>query len=243
MTCSDDFSSGTGFSPPNLARAYSRTDTCRVDFGKVSYAAEQLSFAPAMALDYLTLQDLQRGEQTACVLAASAAATFVAPCGHMNLPADQSSVNQVTEVIKAMPLAQAVRPDVKVDSADYRREYGGYSFTSPSGSFYCGIAPASYGDPGFAVCQGETIPVPPRPAECRTGISWGGGMYVNDAGKVDYVCAGGLILSDGSSKVLPYGAALAVAGMACTSAETGMRCVNDRTGHGFRISTASNERF
>ena len=103
-----------GFSPPDTAKTVSRDDTCRVDFGKVSYAAEQLSFAPAMALDYLTLQDLQRGDQTARVLAASAAAAFVAPCGHMNLPTDQSAINQITEVIKAMPRAKPIQPPADV---------------------------------------------------------------------------------------------------------------------------------
>ena len=130
-----------------------------------------------------------------------------------------------------------------VDPADYAMAYGGYGFTSPSGRFYCGITPSSTDSPGMAGCQGETTPVPPRPPDCGTEISWGGGLYVDDTGEVDYVCAGGLMFSDGNSKVLPYGAVLAVAGMTCTSAETGMRCVDDGTGHGFRIASASNERF
>lgn len=232
-----------GFSPPNMAKTHSLTDSCHVDFGKVDYAAEQLSFAPAMPLDYLTLQDLQRGDQTARVLAVSAGASFIAPCGHMNLPTSQSTVDQITEVIKKLPPAEPVRTAVEVDPADYQMAYGGYGFTSPSGRFYCGIVPPSGGDPGMAGCQGETTPVPPRPPDCSTEISWGGGLYVNDTGKVDYVCAGGLMFSDGNSKALPYGTVLAVAGMTCTSAETGMRCVNDKTGHGFRIASASNELF
>jgi hypothetical protein len=196
-----------------------------------------------MALDYLTLQDLQRGDQTARVLAASAAATLVAPCGHMNLPTDQTVINQVAKMIKALPPAKPIQVASKVDPANYQTANGGYSFMSPSGRFSCGILPPSHGDPGVAGCQGETKPVPPRPPDCSTEINWGGGLYVNDAGEVDYVCAGGLMYSDGNSKVLPYGAILTVAGMTCASAESGIRCVNDETGHGFRIALSSNERF
>jgi pimeloyl-ACP methyl ester carboxylesterase len=230
-----------GFSPPDMAKAFSRTETCRVDFGKVSTSAERLSFSAPF--DYLTLQDLQRGEQTARVLAMSAGATFIASCGHMNLPTSQSAISQVAELIKAMPPAKPVQPAVKVDPADYHMPYGGYGFLSPSGRFDCGIMPPTAGYPGMAGCQGETKPVPPRPPDCSTEISWGGGLYVDDAGEVDYVCAGGLMFSNGNSKILPYGAVLAAEGMTCTSAETGMRCVNDKTGHGFRIASASNERF
>jgi pimeloyl-ACP methyl ester carboxylesterase len=99
-----------GFGPPDMAKAYSRTDTCHVDSGKANRAAEQLSFAPRMLFDYLTLKDLQRGEQTPRVLAASAGAMLAAPCGHPNLPTDQSAVNQVTEVLKAMPPAKPIQP-------------------------------------------------------------------------------------------------------------------------------------
>jgi pimeloyl-ACP methyl ester carboxylesterase len=230
-----------GFSPPDMARTYSRTDSCRVDFDRTNRSAERLSFAAP--LDYLTLQDLQRGEQTPLVLAMSAGASFVAPCGHMSLPTDQNAINQITELLKAMPPAGPVQPTVTVDPADYHKAYGGYGFTSPSGRFECGINPPTAGYPAMAGCQGETNPVPPRPADCDPEISWGGGLYVDDTGEVDYVCAGGLMFGDGNSRVLPYGAVLAAEGMTCTSAETGMRCVNDRTGHGFRIASASNERF
>ena len=75
-----------GFQPSGKAKDLSRCNNCRVNFAKVGRAAEQLSFAPTMPLDYLTLQDLQRDEQTARVLAVSAGASFIALCGHMNLP-------------------------------------------------------------------------------------------------------------------------------------------------------------
>lgn len=162
-------------------------------------------------------------------------------CFHGNLMRTIQLTNEATGIVNED--IESRQPAVTVNPADYQMVYGGYGFTSPSGRFFCGIAPPSGGDPGMAGCQGETTPVPPRPPECSTEISWGGGMYVNTTGKVDFVCAGGLMFSDGNSKVLPYGAVLSASGMTCTSAETGMRCVDDQTGHGFRIAAGSNERF
>jgi hypothetical protein len=51
------------------------------------------------------------------------------------------------------------------------------------------------------------------------------------------------MFSDGNATVLPYGATLSVSSMTCTSETTGMRCVHDQAGHGFRVAAESNERF
>jgi pimeloyl-ACP methyl ester carboxylesterase len=162
-------------------------------------------------------------------------------CFHGNLMRTIQLTNEATGIVDED--IRSRQPALEVNPADYAMPYGGYAFDSPSGRFLCGIVPPIAGDPGMAGCQGETRPVPPRPADCSPEIGWGGGMYVDDDGRVDYVCAGGLMFSDGNAKVLPYGAVLAVSGMTCTSAETGMRCADDGTGHGFRIASGSNERF
>lgn len=45
--------------------------------------------------------------------------------------------------------------------------------------------------------------------------------------------------SDPGLKVLQYGQAVSYGGIVCDSQETGLRCVNTATGHGFRVARAS----
>ncbi|GAA3001230.1 esterase/lipase family protein [Actinokineospora diospyrosa] len=92
----------TGVPPVDGGKSYSRRDTCSVDFGFVNRAAHELSFVPAsMALDYVTLQDLQKDRFSLPVQAYLGGVTIAAACSHVRLPTDQSAVNQATEVIKA----------------------------------------------------------------------------------------------------------------------------------------------
>jgi pimeloyl-ACP methyl ester carboxylesterase len=160
-------------------------------------------------------------------------------CFHSNLMRAIELTNVATGVVNED--VESRRPQVQADPAGYQKSPGLHSFDSPSGRFLCGVLAPYEGQPGVAACQGSTTPIPPKPADCR--LNWGGGMYVDSTGKVDYVCAGGLMLSDGNAKVLPYGATLSVSGMTCTSETTGMRCVHDQTGHGFRVAAESNETF
>jgi hypothetical protein len=164
-------------------------------------------------------------------------------CFHNNLMRTIQLTNEATGLVRDDIDSRQPDPTVTVDPRDYLAPYGGYAFVSPSGRFYCGILPSASGDPAVAGCQGETAPVPPRPDTCSPEIGWGAGLYVNDTGEVGFTCAGGLMYSDGTSNVLPYGATLEVLGMTCTSAKTGMRCTHDQSGHGFRIASTSNEQF
>ncbi|QFU92561.1 hypothetical protein YIM_37010 [Amycolatopsis sp. YIM 10] len=90
----------------------------------------------------------------------------------------------------------------------------------------CGIAKDQ------VVCQGPTEPVPsPPPGVCDnpSGPSWGYGMYVDPAGKVDFLCAGGLMYgpSDGNpdeQDVLDPGRSLSAYGFTCAGEGPGIRC-------------------
>ncbi|MFI5560674.1 hypothetical protein [Amycolatopsis japonica] len=138
----------------------------------------------------------------------------------------------------------------KVNSRDYLFANGAggerYYFQSPSGKFQCGILGKVGSEPTSAGCHGATTPVPPRPSSCDENISWGGGMFVDDGGGTGFICTGGVLYSSGfdvTPRVLPYGGSLAVLGFTCRSAENGVRCAHDGTGHGFRISSSSHEQF
>ncbi|CRK59324.1 hypothetical protein [Alloactinosynnema sp. L-07] len=132
-------------------------------------------------------------------------------------------------------------------TAKYRQQLSGsgdepyYFFTSADRSYVCGI------DKKQALCQGATKPVPPRPESCeKVGPSWGAGMSVDTDGKVDFLCAGGVMFypvgrepNDGD--VLPPGKTITALGFTCAAEPDGFRCTRDS--HGFRIAPTSNETF
>ncbi len=82
--------------------------------------------------------------------------------------------------------------------------------------------------------------MPPKPADC-TG-SWGGGASVSGAEKARLTCVDDTV-ADPGLRVLGYGQAVSYGGIVCDSRETGVRCVNRATGHGFRVARASYDLF
>lgn len=128
-----------------------------------------------------------------------------------------------------------------VDGRDYEREetFGtGYFFSSPSGNFTCALLEL------YALCEGQTSPVPDRPGSCPATAEWGNGMQVADVatprfGQVEYLCATrSLTVPD--APTLPYGEALQGYGFTCVFDEAGTRCVDDQTSRGFRVARDSN---
>jgi len=162
-------------------------------------------------------------------------------CFHTNLMRTIELTNEATGIVN-----EDIEGRLPVNANDYRMSVAGweaYQFISPSGNFSCGISGPNFDEPAVAACQGATEPVPPRPTSCPEQISWGYGLFVNEHGDVDYMCAGGLTISDGTGKVLPYGKSLIVLGFTCTSAPVGISCTDSTSGHGFRIASRSNETF
>jgi len=75
-------------------------------------------------------------------------------------------------------------------------------------------------------------PTPPKPKSCE--LDYGGGVFVGKSGRASYICAGDTTLEAGP--VLPYGDTVSKGRFRCRSGEAGMRCVNDRNGHGFLLA-------
>lgn len=120
-----------------------------------------------------------------------------------------------------------------------------YFFTTPDGEYHCAFTAV------IAGCHGVTTPIPPRPASCGQSRSWGGGMFVDPAGKTGFLCSGGVIswpkdsLTDEPPQDdhLTPGQRVSAMGYTCTAGEHEMRCSHDATGHGFRMAPDSNEQF
>ena len=80
---------------------------------------------------------------------------------------------------------------------------------------------------------------PPRPDSCP--VDWASGVTVGRSGRAMFTCAGDTVLGMGSA--LAYGRSITRGRFRCTSRRTGMRCRNQRSGHGFRLSRARARRY
>ncbi len=112
-------------------------------------------------------------------------------------------------------------------------------FQSPSGNIACYME----GGEGFARCdigQMTAQSHPNRPADCELDYGNAFGIGANDA-RGAALCYGDTVAMP-DLPVLSYGEAATLAGISCTSAKTGMRCVN-AAGHGFDISKGKQSLF
>lgn len=109
-------------------------------------------------------------------------------------------------------------------------------FQSPSGNVGC------YIDATTVRCDiaERDWALPPRPADCYSGIDFGQGLVLSD-GEARFVCAGDTALGYGDT--LQYGSAIAAGTLRCESAESGMTCRDNATGHGFVISRQAYQIF
>jgi hypothetical protein len=108
-------------------------------------------------------------------------------------------------------------------------------FHSPSGNIACGISKQG------ARCdirEREWRP-PPKPRQCDQ--DWGYGLTLGKQGKGRFFCAGDSLFGLGSR--LAYGKSVARGRFRCVSRTDGIRCVNRRNGHGFKLSRERAKRF
>jgi hypothetical protein len=80
---------------------------------------------------------------------------------------------------------------------------------------------------------------PSKPASCH--FDWGHSVGVGTSGKGRFRCASDTVA--GAPTVLKYGKSRTVGRYTCTSRLSGMTCINNRTGHGFRLARASYSLF
>lgn len=127
-----------------------------------------------------------------------------------------------------------------VDTAPFGAD--GPRFTTPSGNISCQMSDTSATSDGDARCDvaQRSWQAPPKPADCAG--DYGAGATVSGAEKAQLTCATDTV-ADPDLEVLQYGQAVSYGGVVCDSQETGVRCVNRATGHGFRVARASYDLF
>jgi len=109
-------------------------------------------------------------------------------------------------------------------------------FKSPSGNIGCVLDKR---DGVRCDIREKSWAAPPKPSWCD--VDWGGGVQVGRRKRASFVCAGDTVL--GADRTLSYGSSIRRGRFECFSRRTGMRCVNHRTHHGFRLSRQHAVRF
>lgn len=114
------------------------------------------------------------------------------------------------------------------------------TFTSPTGNISCYLAPVQGADP-YARCDLATAKWDVEQPEGGCEGRWGGGgegfgSVGVGGGDAEPLCVGDAVADPGAPK-LPYGSSITMEPLTCTSvsAEVGMTCKNEETGHGFTV--------
>ncbi|MFD4181622.1 DUF6636 domain-containing protein [Rhodococcus sp. NPDC058514] len=167
--------------------------------------------------------------------------SVAAPTTTASAPTTTTTASLAPTTTTVPPTTTTTAPPPSTTAAQYARNEAVY-FSSPTGGFECGII--SLPTRTEAGCQGTTSPIPARPDNCM--VNWGNGIRVTGNDPGEFLCSGGPVYTSGVSaadSVLPVGDKVSSFGFTCKSEATGVTCVKDATGHGFRIATDSNDTF
>ena len=104
------------------------------------------------------------------------------------------------------------------------------SFHSPSGNIRCAILKTGV----RCDIQRKSFHSPPKPNSCE--FDWGQSIGLGRQGKAHFNCVSDA--TDPGSE-LAYGYSIARHRFRCKSLSSGVRCVNKRNGHGFKLSRES----
>lgn len=75
---------------------------------------------------------------------------------------------------------------------------------------------------------------PPKPADCT--LDWGFGLFIEN-GQASFICAGDSVIG-AATTTLAYGNALRSGDLLCDSESIALRCIDEKTGHGFTLAVA-----
>ncbi|WP_232076080.1 DUF6636 domain-containing protein [Mycobacterium gallinarum] len=107
-------------------------------------------------------------------------------------------------------------------------------FISPTGNVACMI------DVNLARCDIiDRDWSPPRPADCE--FDYGQGIEIIAGQPSSFVCAGDTAF--GPDEVLPSGEAITAGPLRCESANSGITCRDEDTGHGFTLAFKAYQLF
>ncbi|GAA1730771.1 DUF6636 domain-containing protein [Aeromicrobium alkaliterrae] len=124
-----------------------------------------------------------------------------------------------------------------VDPAGFTDALAEHAFTSPTGNIVCYVNVTA--DQWGCVIGERSYTEPPGADDCFA--SFGKGFVSVQGGPLQPQCRGGVLAAaeSGGGPTLAYGSTLTVGAVTCMSQQTGVTCVDERSGHGLFISKAA----
>ncbi|WP_232664443.1 serine/threonine-protein kinase [Pseudonocardia sp. TRM90224] len=157
--------------------------------------------------------------------------------GSPDPPPTQVAAPPSAPTTTALPLSDPAAGAVLIDAAtDPRFGVGSAAFASPSRNIACRM------DPDQVRCDvtQNSWTLPPTPPTCT--LDYGTGAVLSGSGPAELSCVGDTLAAP-TLTVLDYGQAVRFADVICVSRETGLRCENPTTRHGFVVSRAAYQLF
>lgn len=154
-----------------------------------------------------------------------AMAMFLPAC---NRPGDDTGAAPGASPIPGATAGLGDRAATPAATTKTREITATFQFTTPSKNIGCFVG----ADGARCDIAQKSWKPPPKPADCE--LDYGNGLAVDAEQKATVTCAGDTVL--GSKEILPYGEAVRVGSFVCESQSVGVRCTNDKSGHGFTIS-------
>jgi eukaryotic-like serine/threonine-protein kinase len=137
----------------------------------------------------------------------------------------------------ASPTADPTAGVAVIDAeTDGRFGTGGARFASPTRNIACAMT----ADQVRCDVAETAWQLPPKPADCSADFGKGAVLAGTGGGLLSCVSD---TVADPALPVLPYDQGVRFAGVVCVSKQTGLRCENTATGHGFRVARASYDLF
>lgn len=172
------------------------------------------------------------GRRPTSAVASVVALLVLSGCANSPSPEPTSSASVATKgsVPRSSPPTSTAKPK-PVD-----REVSEFTgFISPTGNVACMI------DVNLARCDiiDRDWSPPPRPADCE--FDYGQGIEIIAGQPSSFVCAGDTAF--GPDEVLPYGEAITAGPLRCESANSGITCRDEDTGHGFTLAFKAYQLF
>lgn len=167
---------------------------------------------------------------TVLVLAGRARETPVAST------APQPPANAGSPSASVAPSSTPSAGEVIDADTDPRFGAGSATFATPSGNITCAMT----ADGTRCDVLERTWQIPPKPADCL--LDYGSGTILQPGQPGQLLCAGNTV-ADPSLPVLAYGETVRFAGVECASRQTGVRCTDTASGHGFEVARAAYQVF
>lgn len=157
------------------------------------------------------------------------------PSGEAVTVTESTTVTEPAETAIDATTTEATADTAPAEGGPYGDRQNGITFfVSPSGNIGCAMSKESV----RCDVKSHTYEDPGPSADCPD-LEYGDSITLDGDSAATWTCHGDTVF--GTDSELPYGASITVGAFRCDSAEAGVTCSNDDSGHSFTLARESYE--